>query len=397
MYTHTNVRGCWLTLSFLLIAANAARAAGLEVTLVSVEGEETQTTLADSDAGLKFDAPVALKDVAEIRFGAKSTAGTGAALYLRNGDVLQNIKIVSGDDTKLVFKSESVGEMTLENKFIHALTFTPKDRPAQDVIDAFLNGPKQKEDLLLTPKGESLSGYYEKFSDKDLNFNAGGQSRAYAFDATVALRLAPLEDFKATADPVATLVLRDGSRITGKVLGVKEKKLKVEALNTQPWTVPAEALSSIVFKGGKMVYLSDIAPAAVEEKPYVGGAPLVFRWRKDRSAAGGKLAMNGKDYERGIGVHSYSKLTFNLEGQYAKFLCDVGLDTVATPNSASAWKILVDGKEVAAGLAKAGEKPQAVKLEVKGAAKLELICDYGPDDDDAGDVLDWAGARLIKP
>jgi hypothetical protein len=380
-----------------LIATSAARAAGLEVTVVSVEGEETQTTLADSDSGLKFEPPVALKDVAEIRFGSKAQAGAGAAVYLRNGDVLQNIKIVSGDDTKLVFKSETIGDVTLENKYIHALTFTPKDRPTQDVIDAFLKGPKQKEDLLLTPKGESLTGYFEKFTDKDVSFNAGGQSRAYAFDAIVGLRLAPLEDFKATADPVATLVLRDGSRVTGKVLGLKEKKLKVEALNAQPWSVPAESLASLEFKGGKMVYLSDLVPASVEEKPYVGGAPLVFKWRKDRSASGGKISLAGKDYDRGIGVHSYARLTFNLEGQYAKFLCDTGLDASASASAASAWKVLVDGKEAAAGLAKAGEKPQPVKIELKGASKLELICDYGPDDDDAGDVLDWAGARLIKP
>lgn len=387
--------GIFFNVVLALFSASAS-AAGLEVTVVSVEGEETATTLSDSDAGLKFDAPVALKNVAEIRFAARSGAGGGAAVYLRNGDVLQNIKIVSGNDSKLTFRSESLGDMALDNKFIHALTFTPKDRPAQDVIDGFLKGPKQKEDLLLTPKGESLSGYLEKFSDKDLNFNAGGQSRAYAFDAIVALRLAPLEDFKAGADPVATLILRDGSRVTGKILGVKEKKLKIEALNAQPWTVPAEALSSIEFKGGKMVYLSDLAPTAVEERPYVGGAPLVFRWRKDRSAAGGKLSPNGKDFERGIGVHSYSKLSYNLEGQYAKFLCDAGLDAAATPGAACAWKILVDGKEAATGLAKAGEKPQPVKLDLKGAAKLDLICDYGPDDD-AGDLLDWAGARLIKP
>jgi hypothetical protein len=31
------------------------------------------------------------------------------------------------------------------------------------------------------------------------------------------------------------------------------------------------------------------------------------------------------------------------------------------------------------------------------ARQLELVCDYGPDDDDAGDHLDWANARLLKP
>jgi hypothetical protein len=60
------------------------------------------------------------------------------------------------------------------------------------------------------------------------------------------------------------------------------------------------------------------------------------------------------------------------------------------------WKISVDGKEAASGVAKPGEPAKPQKIDVKDAKELELVCDYGPDEDDAGDHFDWANARLIK-
>jgi hypothetical protein len=155
-------------------------------------------------------------------------------------------------------------------------------------------------------------------------------------------------------------------------------------------------LSNITFKGGKLVYLSELTPTAIEEKPYVGGMPVVYRWRRDRSVTGGNLAIGGKTYERGLGVHSYCRLEYNLAGQYAKFLCDVGLDDAATGGLCD-WKVLLDGKEAAGGTAKPGHKAEAVRLDLKGVQQLALLCDYGPDESDAGDFLDWGGARLVKP
>jgi len=381
----------------LLAALRTATAGGIEVTVLTIDGEERKETLAESNAGLKLEGTTALKDVAEITLAPRSAPAPGNALYLRNGDVLYNIKIVSGDDSKVKITTESAGALTIDNKFIHAFTFSGKDRPSSEAINDFLKGAKSKEDLLLLPKGDTNSGYVEKFSDKEVTFNAGGQTRAHAFEAVAALRLAPLEDLKAVTDPVATVELRDGSRITGKITALAEKTLKIETLTAQTWPVAIDSVSSIEFKGGKLVYVSDLAPASVEQKPFVGGVPLIYKWRKDKSATGGKLSSATKEYERGIGVHSYCKLTYELGGQFAKFMSDAALDNAAPSGTEASWKVLVDGKTVAEGVAKSGEKPQAINVDVKGAQKLELICDYGPDASDAGDLLNWGGARLIKP
>ena len=377
----------------------AGETAGAEVTLVTLEGEEQRhrlTGLSETELQLELGA-VSLKDITAVAFAPRPAPGAGAtAVHLRNGDVLCNAVIAAGDESKLTLKAETLGELKLDYKHLQAIAFAGKERPPGDALEAFLKAPPPKEDQLLTAKGETISGYLEKFAGKELSFNSGGQSRAYLFEQLAAFRFAPLEEYKPRAELRGTIELRDGSRVTGRLLDLKDGKLRFEALNGQNWELAVETLSNITFKGGKLAYLSELTPSAIEEKPYVGGMPLVYRWQRDRSVTGGKLAVGAKTYERGLGVHSFCRLGYNLAGQYAKFLCEVGLDDAAAGGICD-WKVLLDGKEAVAGTAKPGSKAEAVRLDLKGVQQLALICDYGPDDNDAGDCLDWGGARLAKP
>ena len=382
----------------MCVLAFTTSAMALDVTVVTLEGDEKGGALSGlNENEVKVgDASIPLKNIAEISVAARPAPSASTTLYLRNNDVIRNVKILQGDDTKLKFSSDAFGEQSLDNKYIRAIAFAIKDGPNADAIDSFVTAAPPKEDLLLMPKGDTVSGFFEKFTDKDVSFNAGGQSRAYSFEQVAAFRLAPLDELKPREGFLATIELREGSTVTGKLTGLAEDALKFEILNGQAVSVKTEALSSIKFKGGKLVYLSDLSPSSVDEKPYVGGAPMVYRWRKDKSAAAGKLALGSKEYARGIGVHSYSKLTYALDGGYEKFFCDVGIDALVSSGECS-WRVMVDGREAAAGSAKAGDKPQILKIDVKNAKQLELICDYGADENDAGDHLNWANARLIKP
>jgi len=382
-----------------LLFAGAVQAEAVDVTIVTLEGEEKGAKLADikPDAFVLEQGEAAFKDISELRFNLVETAPPAAAILLRNGDLLKGT-ILSGDDTKLKLKTSALGEVELENHFIDGISFTIKDGPAADVVESFMKAPAPKgEDQLLLPKGDIVSGFVEKFSEKDFTFNVGGQSRQFAFDAIAGFRLAPLKDYQKHTDFRATLNLRDGSSVTGKLTGLKEKTIAFESISGQEWRAESSGLKSITFQGGKLVYLSDLKPKDVDQKPYVGGMPVVYGWRRDLAATGEKLTINGKQYARGLGVHSYSRLSYDLNGQFAKLLVDVGLDATAAAAAVCYWKIVADGKELAAGTAKAGDPPQTIRKDLDGVKTLELICDYGADDDDAGDHFDWANARLIKP
>jgi len=381
----------------LALCAAASSAADNSVTAVSIEGEEEAAVLLDvTPTGFKFQGDT--KDAAEVRFNVSAaTAETSKpTLYLRNGDVLK-ATIVSGDDKELKLKSDALGDITLNNNFLDAIVFPLKEAPPNEILEAFLKAPPSKDkDLLLLPKGDKADGSMEKFTAKELNFNTGGQSRAYPFEQIAAFRLAALEELKVPGDLQATVSFADGSRLTAKLTGWKDAALQFVAIDGQTRTAGATTLKSIAFKGGRLFYLSDLNPKTAEDKPLVGGVPLVFHWRKDQAVTGRPLMIAGKVYEKGLGVHSYSRLVFDLGGNYTKFLVLPGMDAGASQSAVCSWKISVDGKEAAAGTGKPNEPPKPQKFDVKGAKELELVCDYGPDEDDAGDHFDWANARLIK-
>lgn len=381
----------------LLLALPCLSAAELDATLVSIEGDERPVKILELtlDGVRTADGDIAYKDIAELRFSTPAPETGKALIHLRNGDTLR-ADVKGGDDAKLTVLSEAVGELQIPFKFFRAVSFPLKEGPPAEGVADFLAGPTPKEDLLLTQKGDTVRGVYEKVSGTELHFNAGGQSRGYAFDTIAAFRLAPLEDFKATKDFRGTVLLRDGSKLTGKLQNLKAGKLSFESLTGEAWTVETSAVASVQFEGGKLQYLTDLKPQSVEERAYIGGALFIHRWRKDRAADGQKLKIGSREYSRGIGTHSYSKLVFELGGQYLRLLCDTGLAAHAPASANVEWKIVVDGKTAQSGTAQAGAEPQTIKLDVAGAKQLELICDFGSDQDDAGDLFNWAGARLIR-
>ena len=393
----------WLSLFLTWLWLPVLPAAEVPATMISLEGEERAVQLQDISArGLRCaQGDVPLSALAEVVFGPEDpVAPAKTVLVLRNGDQL-HADVRSGDDSKLTVVSEACGEVTFENKFLDAILFpAAKNAPPADALAAFLKAAPPKEDLLWLAKGDTVSGFLERFADGEVKFNAGGQSRSYRFEQLSAFRLAPLEAYQPGAGLRAVLTLRDGGRLTGTPLGLglrdAEAVLKFEALDGKPWLIRTEQLSRMRMTGGNLVYLSSLTPSQVQEKPYVGGAPLVYPWRRDRAANGKVLTLGAQTYDRGLGVHSFSQLSFTLDGAYKKFLCSVGLDGSAPPGAVCAWAVKCDGQTKAQGEALAGAAPVAVKLDLAGTQALELLCDFGNAGDGAGSFLDWANARLIK-
>lgn len=374
-------------------------AGAIEVTLVQSDGDEVSGELKSIDpkAGIVVaDRLIKLEEIAEIRFdgAARNAASAKPRIHLRNGDVLL-AEILSGGDKGLKLNQAWLGELEIKNNSLLGIVFPSKEPLLAAAIAGFLSGPALNEDLILTLKGETNKGYLEKFTAKELVFMENEQKRTLAFEQLAAFRFAALQEFKPPAGVLALLRLSDGSLLSGPLQGMADAKISIQHLEGGTWSLPAKELLALEFKGGKLVYLNELEPA-VEEKPYVGGAPVVRRWRKNLSAAGERLRIGRKEFNRGLGVHSYCKLTFNLQGQYDRLLAEAGMDAAAPSGARCAWKVVVDGKEVAGGEAKAGEPAQKIKAALAGAKTVELICDYGSDLDDAGDLFDWVEARLLK-
>ena len=159
--------------------------------------------------------------------------------------------------------------------------------------------------------------------------------------------------------------------------------------------VPLDQVVALDLRQGRAVYLSDLAPRASEHTPFLGVSwPLV----KDGNVAGGGLRLAGSTHDKGLGVHSQSRLTYDLSGKYDWFEALVGLDDAGTRHGSARIQVLVDGKAQDLGWDKelsARDQPLALRIDVRNARALVLVVGFGARGD-IGAHVDWADARLIK-
>jgi hypothetical protein len=192
----------------------------------------------------------------------------------------------------------------------------------------------------------------------------------------------------------------DGSSIRGEIQSLKDGGLTLKDSYGTVHKIPANLLSGIYMKNGRVVYLSDMKPQLVDEDAnYIRGpkklsSDLDFPYQKDRSAKGGKIILGGVEHRKGVGVRARSVLGYSLEGGFRRFQATLGLDAAALGLGAVRAEVEVDGKKVKEVALKGTDPPQPIDLDVSGAKELRLLVTW------AGfgqsDFADWGSARLIR-
>ena len=159
--------------------------------------------------------------------------------------------------------------------------------------------------------------------------------------------------------------------------------------------VPLERVAALDLFQGRAVYLSDLKPAATESEPFLDVRwPLVV----DGSATGRELRLSDGVYDKGLGMHPRSRVTYRLDGAYQRFEAVVGLDPGSGRDGSTRVRVLADGKPLDLGLKgelRALDAPLTIAANVAGVKELTLEVDFGR----RGDVqahVNWADARLVK-
>jgi hypothetical protein len=121
---------------------------------------------------------------------------------------------------------------------------------------------------------------------------------------------------------------------------------------------------------------------------------------RDLNVMGRPLAVDGKRYLKGIGLHTAARLTYKLDREYQRFEAEIALDDAAKGRGSVVFSVYLDrdGKweEVFnSGIVRGGEAPKPVSIDVRGAKGITLTVDFA----DRGDELDyaeWLDARLVR-
>ncbi|HEY4233096.1 MAG TPA: NPCBM/NEW2 domain-containing protein [Lacipirellulaceae bacterium] len=159
----------------------------------------------------------------------------------------------------------------------------------------------------------------------------------------------------------------------------------------------AGAIASLQSLGGRFTYLSDLDPADYRHVPYLD---IKWPYMRDRNVSGNPLMVGGKQYPKGLGMHSAARLTYKLERQFKRFAADIAIDDSAGKRGSVTFGVYVlrDGKwqpAYTSEVVRGGDAPQSVSVDLAGADAMTLVVDYA-DRGDELDHADWLDARLIK-
>jgi NPCBM/NEW2 domain len=267
---------------------------------------------------------------------------------------------------------------------------------AKERFAARLNSPGDEDAALVRGEDQSvteIAGQILQLKEQKLQFKYEGESRSINIARVVGLVFAAHAKSAPTDRPYQVFELVGGNRLSGSWTGFADGALEVQAAWGGELKIPAAKVASIVFRNGKLVYLSDLEPLSVEEVPYFDRA---MPYQRDKNLLGEPLKLKGKEHRKGLAVHSRSVLNYALEGKYVQFKSLVGFDDSVPARGRVVCRVLADGKPIFSEAdLRADAKPKSVELDVKGVRQLTLEIDFGEDENICDRVI-WADARLYR-
>jgi DNA-directed RNA polymerase specialized sigma24 family protein len=108
------------------------------------------------------------------------------------------------------------------------------------------------------------------------------------------------------------------------------------------------------------------------------------------------LSIAGAAFAKGLGTHSKGEVDVTLDGKYAAFLADVGVDDEAADPASVGFQVWADGVLLAdIPLMRFREAAKPIRVALAGRKELKLITTDGGNGSD-WDHADWGGARLLR-
>lgn len=185
----------------------------------------------------------------------------------------------------------------------------------------------------------------------------------------------------------------------------EEQTVTVEVTSPSDYSGSAE-LAVHAFIGDKQVsstnvmavvngiYVSDLKWESVKN----GWGPVERDRSNGESGAGdgGLITINGKVYQKGLGVHAPSEIIYDLDGKYTRFTSDIGVDDYMGPSSAASivFQVFADGEKLFdSGIMGATTETKNVDVNIEGVKELKLVVTDGGNGN-GSDHGDWADAWL---
>jgi len=370
-----------------------------------LDGSKIQSNIVAIDGegnleGPQIDRIVQLRDVIAIeREQIEPTAVEGARVQVRlagGGRVLCQSVMV--DDEGLTDLSDKPLLEKLPLETVAAIVFRESETAARALSQR--SGDKDTVVVETEDGLKMVSGIFEGIGENKVRLNFKGKSRKIGLEKTTAIILADLKP--AAAEGTSTAIdMVDGSKIRGVIKGWAEGELTVLLSASTKIVLPTAAIKRIEVESENLVYLSALAPKSVEQKTMFS---FQRTWQADASIEGNPISLafglaSGnrtiKQFAKGLGMQSWSRIEFANEKDYTRFQATVGIDAETRGRGDCVAKVVSDGITLWSQRIIAKEDPVEVDVDVSSMDAIALVVDPG-EEFDLGDHVDWAEARFVK-
>jgi hypothetical protein len=251
----------------------------------------------------------------------------------------------------------------------------------------------QTDGSITAVKGQAVG-----ISGDALQFRYSGQIRKISVAKLIGITFAPRPQ---TSSPISaipnqlvqTFKLDSGDALSGKWIGIIKDAVQLQTTWGQAIDIPLGNVASIDAKSGRLVYLSDLIPAKVEQTPFFS---RVIPFRLDTNLDGSPLTLSDGKYTKGIAMHARCILQYKLAGEFSRFRAKVGLEEPAGHEGRTIVRLVGDNKTLYENLDTRGDQPpKDLDIDIAGVNQLALEADFGPSQDTGARVV-WANARVLR-
>jgi hypothetical protein len=236
-----------------------------------------------------------------------------------------------------------------------------------------LDSGEVKRDRIVILKNEELNPIEGTFGDVDPKGEAiqfrleSGAIRPVPFD-----RLQGMIFYRTETpgkSPVCQVVDVQGNTLSAAAIKLKGTTFTITTVGGIDISYEQQLIARFDYNMGKLTYLSDLRPSKVVEKSGVG-LPIAFR--KDQNLDGEPIILGDKSFPKGLSMHAYTELEYNLGGKYKEFKAFVGVDPRVGAESKARVTIERDGKQIFSEEVTTATPLKQVVLPLEKARKLRI-------------------------
>jgi hypothetical protein len=396
--------------------------------LIAAEEGRLTFRVAGGDRPASENVPIAQL----VRWGQFVETSHGAQLLLADGGLLVG-QLLAIDQGRVSVRSDSLGEVVLPAGLVRTvLVHPPADSRRRDQLLAGLapdagqaddadtatappagraGGEGASRDRVSLDNGDQLEGTILRWRDDTLSIetDAGTVELEAPRVAAIRFRGPAAGDRRPAGRQVLVVGSSDGSRLCATRLAAGATQAELTLAGPASSAAGEKSAAPVVVKlgtgaidalqtiGGEAIYLADLDPAGYKHIPFL---QLSWPYQVDRNAAGDLLRVGGKLFLKGLGMHSASRLTYDLERPASRLEATLAIDDRAGGGGSVVFRVFVDTgggqwePKFTSPTIRGGDPPLPITVDVTKAKRISLLVEFA-DRGDQLDYADWLDARLI--